>query len=279
MTRSHQNDLKTIEPGDIVTLPDLPRDTLAFAITGSHAQGKHAAGLHYLTLRLIDKKGYTHKNKEGETYHLSRKDLADIKSVSGDAYKLDTSRAGVNKVIRLEFATQYYEFKEDAAEGIFFIRYAKTYGSHFGKHSLEAGVRALLKEQGVNPEAKSEYTPVTNSKPPETIRATRKASAPAVYDISVEDAHHVSFFQDERVYEALKCAGVDRLSTARTLADKKDPSLMQAWRDVTGRRAGFAEMRAEINDVWDEFSRHIFDERCSELEDLGVKVRYPVLSR
>lgn len=267
-----------IEPGDIVSLPHLGTDTLAFAITGSHKGTRNLQleqGLYYLTIRILKSKG---KNEEGVFYHLSPTDLEEIEAVTGKDYRLDKFK------LRMEYGAHFYKLAqddEDAGHNIFFIKYASSYGTKFGKLALEHGVRDVLTLQGIGLDPQQNpYVPQTlPRKAPETVVKTRKPSEGAILDISLEDAYlRANLFLDKRVYEALKTAGITRLSEAQKLSATNYPDLEAAWK-TTARRTRFSVLQDEVKEAHTLFLQYMADQDSrTELEqEKGIKLNYPPL--
>lgn len=279
MTQHKDTDVQHIKIGDIVDLFYLKKGEFAFALTGSHHHKELNKGIFYLKIRLIERKGYRRVNDE-DTYHLSQRDMEDLKRVSGKKAVINT--ISDNFILRLDYKVCEYQFKKDeigSSGNIFFTKVAHSFGTHFGAKALEIVNERSLQQKGISFEPEQyDFKPGKfKRKPPATVTEKQKASKTSVLDICLSDAFKLGFFADPIIHEFFEREGVTRLTAAKNIMERDESQLQEIWESATGGEVPFSYVKDEVSEAFIEFMAHMIDERRAELEAAGVKVSYPPL--
>lgn len=235
--------LPKIHVGDLISLPEAQVQTLCLVIKSDYA-GNGPNGIYYMPVRYLPKYG---KNVEGEVYHLSRFDLEDIKRATPDGeFRIKTAKGTERQVLRLEYELKHYTFDEATYPEVFFIRYAKTTGTHFWKKAVQAANEILLRKDGILLQVEEVVPrPTLTRKRSPAERALQKPSPGVsikyIRDISLDDAKTHNFISPEThaVFAKLQPPeGVLTLGLAYQMAvskEKTDKSaLAGAFKQVAG---------------------------------------------
>ena len=276
--------LPQIKPGDIISLPDTPADTLALVMMDDYQAGVFK-GIYYLPIQSLPKKGYRGQNVEGEKYHLSTRDQNAIR----EATKRGEYRLNPNAIYRLSYEITHTDFNEQKLPEVFFIKYASAGGTKFFQHVMRQFNQILLKKEGLVDDIKEvAFKPLPRIQAP-SQRENTKPSGVTVKDISLHDAVDPAFIDDspyikDVTFETL--AGIKnkklRPETLKQAFDvvtllQTDEAVKKAFsrsfdKHARGKDWTLAEVCEDITQGWHAFNKQIID---PQYDFSSIQTDYP----